>query len=357
MLKQLSAVAILALAATACPAQQTRILTAEKHNEYGLVYSLPNTALRVEVTARHTLRQSGPFWQYAKKFIGTDDVIHSDEELWEITDVKVSTFGVPDPENTYLMQLKPGALTYIGVDSDGMLLSINAEPQAPAPAPAYRPSEKMSIPSGKEYLEYVNEDFLSSQSSVKQAQILSETLMEVRDSRLSLTRGTAETMPTDGRQLELMLQSLAEQEKAMTRAFTGWEGSETLTRTFTVMPQSEGAYTLFRMSDFAGFVDADDLSGWEVSAIIKVIAAAEMPKDASGVEKKLPKDAVMYALPATVSVDIRMQDESLAVQNVEMAQFGTLFGLAPSYFTDKKAPGFAIFDAATGAVKSLGTQK
>ncbi len=73
----------------------------------------------------------------------------------------------------------------------------------------------------REYLQYVDEDFIASQSSVKQAQMLAENLMEIRDAKTSLTRGTAETMPTDGRQPELMLESLRHQEAAMTAAFTG----------------------------------------------------------------------------------------------------------------------------------------
>ena len=39
-------VGVLSLAANA---QQTKLLTADKHNEYGLVYSLPTTALDIEV--------------------------------------------------------------------------------------------------------------------------------------------------------------------------------------------------------------------------------------------------------------------------------------------------------------------
>lgn len=41
--------------------------------------------------------------------------------------------------------------------------------------------------------------------------MLAESLMEIREAKVSLTRGTAETMPTDGRQLELMLESLRHQ--------------------------------------------------------------------------------------------------------------------------------------------------
>lgn len=68
-------------------AQQTRLLTPDKYSDYGLVYALPNTALEVEITVRHTVRQAGPFRLYATKYIGTDKVIDSDSESWEITDV------------------------------------------------------------------------------------------------------------------------------------------------------------------------------------------------------------------------------------------------------------------------------
>ena len=40
-------------------AQQTKLLTAEKHNEYGLVYTLPVTALDIEVTAVREVKKAG----------------------------------------------------------------------------------------------------------------------------------------------------------------------------------------------------------------------------------------------------------------------------------------------------------
>lgn len=39
-------------------AQQTKILTADKHNEYGLVYTLPITTLEIEVTAKRTVSKA-----------------------------------------------------------------------------------------------------------------------------------------------------------------------------------------------------------------------------------------------------------------------------------------------------------
>lgn len=340
------------LTATAS-AQQTKVLTADKHNEYGLVYSLPKTAVTYEVTARHTVRAAGPYWQYAKKYLGTDDVIREDAETWEIVSVTATSHGVADPEKEYLMQLKPGATTYIGVAADGMLLSINREPAPVPPVTAYRPSAPLRKPDVRGYLQYVNEDFLSSQSSAKQAQLMQESLLEVRDAKLALTRGTAETMPTDGKQLELMLKSLSEQEKALTEAFTGVEVSETVTRKFTVTPEEEGSVILARVSDFAGFCEADDLSGWPLTLNVEITEEPQIPVNEKGEEKRLPKDAVVYSLPATVTLTLTLKDDEINRRTIQMAQFGATFGLDPKLFTDKKAPSCALFDPATGALRSL----
>ena len=340
-------------------AQDTKILTAEKSNEYGIVYSLPQTALEIEVTAMHQITKRGPFFLYAKKSIGTGDVVTEDSEKWIITDVKVSPYGVPDSSTQYLMQLKPGALTFVSVDADGMLLAINKELESAVPVGKRKqePPTPTKWPTGREYLEFVDEDFVASQSPAKQAQLLAESLMEVRDSRLSLTRGTADSMPKDGKQLELMLNSLGEQEAAMTRAFTGSTTSEYVTRKFTYIPEGVGKSILFRMSDFAGFVDADDLSGDPVYIETGIANEVVMPVDAKGIEKKLPKNAVIYNLPGSAQVTVSTLGKTLYDKEIQFSQFGTTFGLDPSLFTDKKEPSYATFDPVTGALVEVGVMK
>ncbi len=340
----------LAIPATA---QQTRTLTADKHNEYGLVYTLPVTAVRFDVTARHTVSHAGPYFQYAKKYIGTDKVVKEDSEHWEILSVKATPVGIPDTENEYLMQLKPGALTSICVADDGMLLAINRDVDAPA-APEMPEDTRLKSEVGpRDYLQFVNEDFLASQSSAKQAQMLSESLMEVRDAKISLTRGTAETMPTDGRQLELMLNSLSQQEASMTAAFLGTVESQTVTRSFVFTPGEPGRSVLFRMSDFAGFVAADDYSGEPVYVNVKVTRRGEMPVDDKGDEKKVPRDAVIYNIPGAATVSLSHSGKTLWSGDLECSQYGIQFGLQPTLFSDRKARSYAVFDPATGALVKI----
>lgn len=356
MLKVLFTLACL-LTVSLSRGQATKVLTAEKSNEYGLVYSLPTTALEVEVTASHQVAKKGPYYLYAKKSIGTDKAVSEDYEKWQITEVKVRPYGVSDSGTQYLMQLRPGALTSITVDSDGMLLAINKEVAAPAhgAGQAISPDSKVKWPTGNEYLDFVDEDFVASKSSAKQAQLLAESLMEVRESKLALTRGTADAMPADGKQMELMLASLGEQEAALTAAFTGSITTESVTRRFTFVPDGDAKEILFRLSDFAGFVDADDLSGDPVYIQIETLNEASLPVDAKGEPKKLPKNAVIYNIPGSAQVTISSLGKKFFQKEIQMAQMGMTFGLDPVLFTDKKEPSFAVFDPVTGALLEIGS--
>ena len=265
--------------------------------------------------------------------------------------------GVADAETQYLMQLKPGALTFISLTEDGSLLAINKE--------VTLPSEEVTLPTemlpssldNNEYLQYVNEDFLVSQSSAKRAQMLAESIMEVRNAKIALSRGTAEAMPTDGKQLEIMLASLAHQEQTMTDAFVGTEQTETVVRKFSFMPSAENnsqKQVLFRLSDFAGFVDADNYSGEPIYITINVTRRGEIPVNDKGEEKKMPKDAVVYTIPGTAMVKISTMTETLYQQEMEFSQFGINFGLNPAIFSSKKEPSYAVFDPATGAILDVG---
>ena len=345
-----------ATAAAPCAAQQTKVLSAEKHNEYGLVYSLPLTALEITITAEKETLIAGPYSNFAKKYLAADKVISESGEKWTIKNISVRPYGAinPDENSQYLMQLKPGSTTFIGVDRDGMLLSINREPQVPVPAEPYSPVPDDKPLTGKEYLKYVNEDFIASQSSAKQAQMLSENIMEIRDAYISLTRGTADNMPTDGRQLELMLNSLQAQEKALTAAFTGCSYTESVCRTYTFLPEDDEESVLLRFSDFKGFCAPTDYAGAPVTMRVAVTARGTLPADANGVEKQLPKDAVRYCIPGNARISILFDGQTLYNKEMEFAQMGIQFGLDPKLFTDKKNPSYAIFDPVTGGLLDLG---
>lgn len=339
-------------------AQQTRMLSADKNTDYGIAYSLPQTALQVYVQGTVTETVPGPYYKYAERYLGKKDVNVAPSRVSDINSVDVLAYGVPGTQK-YVMQLKPGALTQICVSEDGMLTGINTS--APVPElPQYAQADDTAAPDMDEYLRYVDADFLSSLSSARQAEMLAQTIMEIRDSRLSLSRGTAETMPADGRQLELMLQSLEQQENALTRAFLGYTHTRHFSRVYSCLPDSTDSDTrmvLCRLSNEAGLIDADSYAGEPLYISIGEAAEIEWPVDAKGAPKALPKDGVMYALPASAEVSLQWRGSTLYSKQFEFAQFGRIFALDPKLFTDKKNPSQATFDAVTGALTSIQTIK
>ena len=69
------------------------------------------------------------------------------------------------------------------------------------------------------------------------------------------------------------------------------------------------------MSDFAGFVDADDYSGDPVYVDVTVTSEGELPVDDKGEEKKLPKDAVIYNVPGAARGTFAPRKETLFHRN------------------------------------------
>lgn len=345
-------------------AQQTQMLKGAKSNEYGIVYHLPVTNLQITLTAERTVGVPGPFYQYAKKAIGSENPVVDESVNWRIIDVAATTYGTANAKESYLMQLKPKSLTYVGVANDGMLLSINTPPATP-----YRPSEAMGVQSIQEvpgvvvrhaitdYLQYVTEDFLTSVSKGKQAELLAEILAETREEYHELSTGASDNQPESAEALDIMLATLERKIEAITEAFNGYTYSERVSRSYTYTPTSDGRSVLCRLSDFDGFTDASDYAGAPIHISTKVTQRASIPRDAEGEPFVLPKDAVIYRIPGEAAVTISYEGEDLYRANFAMSQFGVNFGLNPKLFTDKKAPSQATFDAATGALIEVSTAK
>ena len=355
-----AALAVLLCAAEA-QAQATRRVTAENYNDYGLVYELPSTALNITLKAEHTVYTAGPFARYSRKYTGTDASVKENLQTWDLISAKAVPYGIVTQESeAYRIQLTPNSTAYLSTTADGMLLTINSEPAEPyKPALPDNRFTRTGLPelTGEEYLSYVSEDFLSATSSAMKARMLSESLAEVKDSRLGLTRGTSDITPSDGRQLDLMLSSLAEQENALTAAFNGSVRKEEGEISVSFVPDKEGRYVIARLSDEKGFTDPSDLSGEPVYLTVKVTRKGEIPEDAKGNPKELPKDAVAYCIPGAAEITVECGGREFLRMETEFAQYGSVFGLSPQIFTDKKDPKYAVFSPVTGNVVEIGSAR
>ncbi len=339
-------------------AQTTQKLSAAKHNDYGIVYSLPTTHLTIEVEAQQTIKKAGAFYNYAKKYLGTDDVITEDSQSWELKGVRMYSYGIPDKNNEYLMQFKSGSTPFLMIAENGVPLALNTENVIESIEWKKNGTKTSSVLENNAFASVLPEELLMSESLAKRAEVAANMIYKIRESRSNYMTGEADQMPPDEGSLKLILTKLDEQEKTLMALFLGTTQTSTSVATFEYTPMDEVSdEVIFRISDFNGITDKEDLSGEPAYISVKILAKGEVPLDEKGKEKKLPKGAVMYKIPGKARVTVTYGGEKVCSENFDVAQFGVDYGLDPSMFMDKKAPAYIKFNPSTGGILELGTKE
>lgn len=338
-------------------AQSTQRLTAVKANDYGLVYTLPTTVVDVTIEATITERQPGEFYKYAKKYLNADNPITTPSMSATVKSVVITTHGEVDQQQRYLVTLKSNFAPYINVSDDNIPLSINTSEvmhKAAEQLPVNTPAAPTPLQTDAAR-QVITEDMLRSNSSAKRAELAAEQIYALRQSRTDLITGQAEQMPPDGQAMQLILDNIEAQEKALTAMFMGTESTRTVVRTFSFIPDGDVAdRVIARVSAVNGIVSPDDLSGAPVYISVKVTEQGVMPVNDKDETLPFPKGGVAYCIPGKATITVSYDGRAVASKSVALAQLGVVYGMNPNNFTDKKSPVYIIFDPATGAITETG---
>lgn len=336
---------------------QTKVIkkNAVKANDFGITYSLPKTSLIIDAEVTKYTCKAGPYYKYAEKYLGVKDVITEDNEYYELGKITVQNKGIPDPDNTFIVNFKVGtSAPYAYLTEDGLLCTINAE---------YEGDENDKTTNNKEAAptkittdkSVLTEELLMAGSTSKQAEVAAKQIYRIRESRMNILTGEADNLPPDGEAMKLVIQQLEEQEQALVSLFTGTKNQETMHRTFTIDPQGDiEKEVLFRFSRLLGIVKPDDLGGEPVYLTLKALdKAPALPEKEAEKKAKSLKNNIIYNIPGKASLLITLNNKPLYKGEVQVTQFGTQEGLAPVMFEDKKAPIRVYFYPSTGAIKQI----
>ncbi len=339
-------------------AQSTSKLTAGKINEYGLIYSLPETVLDITIEAERTVKKPGIFFKYAKKYLDIDNPISEQSESWAIKSITTNTSGVANPEERFLMQFKTGSSPYLFINDENLPLSINTE-KIPSEAKIDLPTAVEAEPSPLESdaaRQVINEEMLQSQSTAKRAELAAAQIYALRQSRSDIITGQAEQMPPDGQAMKLILDNISAQEAALTAMFIGTVQHSTDVVTLRYRPGEKVTdEVISRISVTDGIVDANDLSGDPIYLSVDTVSCGKLPVNEKGLVKQFPKGGVAYRIPGKAGITISHKGKIMFEDEIDVAQYGVVFGLDPGLFTDKKSPAYLIFNPITGAIRELGT--
>ena len=334
-------------------AQETVKVTANKFNGYGIVYSLPKTAIDVRATVTRSVEKPGPFAQFAQKYLGQSPTVTQERTVWQIENIDILPKGIADPEKKYAIQLKKENRTAFYLNEEGMLVSINRAP-APAstrPAPSPEKAAKKEQKLAAEYAQLYTETMLISSSTRNMAEAAAQQIYLLREYRLDLLTGNSDEIP-QGQSFEILLREMDKREALLTSLFLGTVETETLVEDIVIDPENKNSVA-FRFSERKGILPADDLSGEPIYVSTEVKEVIEAPTDSKGKVIAPASNALVYITPGKADVKVSYKGETLCQKEIPMAQLGAAYGIDPSVFNGSGAVE-ATFCPESGALLHIG---
>lgn len=340
-------VSFLALHCTA----QTEVNSFSAGRNEGVTYALPDTKIEISVETTCIVRTPGEFGRYADRYLRIDNAITESENSWTLGEISVKGKGIPNPDKMFTIKLNSSTASNITIGDNGVIESINCEPINDEEAGKKGIDTRGYRTDASQYL---TGEMLQATSTAKMAELAAKEIYAIRESKIAMTRGTAENAPTDGAGLQLILEELNKQEDALTELFTG--RTDTITHFFTLelTPQPEACDTtkavLFRFSRKLGLLDKEDLAGepvyYDLTDLRTVIPATAEKK------KQLKKEGICYNVPGRARIEIYTRGRKLADEEIAVAQLGTTEILSKDLF--KKNNNTEVqFDKSTGGIVNI----
>ena len=328
-----------------------------KTNDYGVVYTLPITQLDFELRISKTTYKRGEYYQYAKQYLSIDNPILEDKVVFNLESVDVFNIGVPNKNNSYLIEFKSNsAEPFVYLTKDGLLCSINAD--APIIEKATKIQPKVDSSASVNAQSLLTEEILLAGSSAKQAELIAKQIFALRLSRTDILTGEAANMPPDGEAYKLVMNQINMQEKALVEMFSGSVSTEESTSSISIIPGLEDAdrVVIFRFSKKLGQVDADDLAGEPV--YLSLINKSPQPqvelsdKELRNLQKKF-SEGVIYNVPSKAMLTLSYNHKTLLNTEVDVVQYGSQDVLTKRMFDSRKQPIKVEFYPHLGAIKQI----
>lgn len=311
----------------------------------GVVYSLPKTVINVDVKAIKTVYVPGEFAKYAERYLHIQGVKRQEETNWKVENITTFTDGTPDTLKTFVVKQKDkSSASNMQLTNKGVLVGINTTQQLDAHALPVGTKTSHAL-NGKKYM---TAEMLEATSTAKIAELVAQEIYDIRDSKNTIRRGQAESMPKDGASLRIVLNDLDMQEEALTQMFTGYVDTVVVYKRYSICPEEDlNKNVLFRFSDKLGFVDADDLAGDPYFISVTDKHSVQLPNEKDAAKRKI--NGVVYNIPGAARVVLSTMSSVLLDQDMQMGQFGTIDILNNALFNKGAAPKVTI-NPATGAL-------
>ncbi len=331
----------------------------------GVVYALPRTALRVYVKATKETFVPGPYAGYANQLLGIKNAKTEAETKWTITEVRITSFVEPDPNQVY--KAVGDAALKVSLTSDGRIAGINVpnSTEQPITLKTNKIIETADAADDFSFDYFTDTPFYTPGDSTngfqpvrvstdKKAAEAAKRVLDCRINRFDMVAGMMDEFHPDGEAYKVSLEELKRIEKNYLSLFVGRTVRKNDIFTFNFIPKeiTKNGEVVFRISNENGIIPADDLSGKPV--MIEFDVEDGMIDKFSELAKSENPDAgesgLYYRIPATTTVRIVNELNTVATARFPIAQFGVVAPL-PEKIVDG---GYMVkYNTETGAIKSV----
>jgi hypothetical protein len=295
-----------------------------------VIFALPLTVIDVCVTTEEEIVVPGPYYKYAKKYLGIENAPEQSEHHWYITDVKIKQHVEADPDYVYalsnLSRLEDGSAVN-RLLKDSLLLdvkdfSVNEVSYSLHPVISkeilYQDlSVKRNFESEKDVeisvilpdTNYTNEQLrrngLTEKTPEQKAEEAANFIIKLKKRRFKLVSGQYDYMP-EGEAMGEALKELARIEDEYLSLFVGKRTVRKTESYYHYTPltgKANDRVVLFRFSEENGFVSKGEIEGVpvviELKALNKVKGLLQFHPTV-----KSPDNTFYYRVPDQVSVKL-----------------------------------------------------
>lgn len=303
----------------------------------GVVYSLPQTGIRIHIKATRERFIHGPFQSYAQKMLGIDNAPASDADRWTMDELTMETFSQPDPSQ--VRKALGQAAQLVSLTDAGIIAGINTGAKSSESVMQTQsfivkePETRVNFTDLSIWSFYSPADTtkrfkMVSKNSDQKAAEAAETIFNLRNSRFALlTNANNEPLP-DGKSFEVMRDELAKMEENYLALFIGKSSKQVYEFSFDYVPgeKTVKGEVFFRFSDERGVLPKTDLSGRPI--VIEInrnddLASKQGALSTSGNPDE-GKSGVFYRMPGMAEIRILDGNKQLATARTPVAQFGTV---------------------------------
>ena len=277
----------------------------------GFYYALPRNFVRIDVVVNRTEQIKGPYSEFAEKYLGLSNVIKSNSASYEISDIKLSSFEEPDPQQFYFVELKKSILKKannfkLALTEAGLMVSTNGknETNVAENIPVGSQVDETIYPDIFKYygelnlfekvdtlIEKVKHDSVTVEKMTFKRSMVEKTpeqkaknaadfIIKVKENRFNLISGFQE-VNYDKETFKYMNDELEKMENEYRKLFTGISFTKKITYSFLYLPKQEkpkDSVGLFRFSKLKGVLDTTSGFGDLISLKIQKVSNTDSLK-------------------------------------------------------------------------------